>query len=218
MPNWCNNRVVISHTDTAKLEALVGAIKEGNFLKHIIPIPEDLNIVAGRVGADDNPDQIELERKSAENLEKYGASNWYDFCTSRWGTKWDVDAYDPEEVKIDQFGQVEFGFDSAWSPPMGIYEEMTRQGYTVEATYYEPGMGYVGRCDGSPDFGFTDDCYDLGGLKSKDIVDAIGEELDDEYGISESMAEYEAEQEDELQEWYEEGVEKTGLTPHKAHE
>ena len=217
MPNWCNNRVVISHTDTAKLEALVGAIKEGNFLKHIVPIPEDLNIVAGRVGADDNPDQQELERKTKENILKYGAGNWYDFCTSRWGTKWDVDAYDPEDVKINQFGQVEFGFDSAWSPPCGVYEAMVEQGYTVEATYYEPGMGFVGRCEGGPEFGLSDDCYDLGGLKSKDVVDAIGEELDEEYGISESMAEFEDE-EDELQEWYEDGVEKTGLTPHKANE
>ena len=62
MPNWCNNTVTISHPDTAKLEALASAVKEGNFLKHIIPIPEDLNIVAGRVGDDGNPDQIELER------------------------------------------------------------------------------------------------------------------------------------------------------------
>ncbi len=46
----------------------------------------------------------------------------------------------------------------------------------------------------------------------------IPKSVDDEYGISESMAEYEAEEEDELQEWYEDGVEKTGLTPHKAHE
>lgn len=196
MPNWCNNRVVISHPDTAKLEALVGAIKEGNFLKHIVPVPEDLQIVAGRVGDDTNPDQIELERKSAENLKKYGAANWYDFCTSRWGTKWDVDPYDPEDVKIEN-NTIEFGFDSAWSPPMGIYEEMVEQGYTVEATYYEPGMAYVGRCDGSPEFGFTDDCYEIGGETSKTVRDAIGEELDDEYGISESMAEWEEENAEE---------------------
>lgn len=36
MPNWCNNRVVISHEDTQKLEALVVAIKEGGFCKHVI--------------------------------------------------------------------------------------------------------------------------------------------------------------------------------------
>ena len=192
MPNWCNNRVVISHPDTAKLEALVESIKAGKFLNHICPVPEDLQIVAGRVGADDNPDQQELERKTAENLEKYGAGNWYDFCVQRWGTKWDVDPYDPEDVKIEN-NTIEFGFDSAWSPPMGIYEQMVEQGYTVEATYYEPGMAYVGRCDGSPEFGFTDDCYEYGGETSKTVRDVIGEELDEEYGISESMAEWEEE-------------------------
>ena len=214
MPNWCNNRVVISHPDTAKLEALVGAIKEGNFLKHIVPIPEDLNIVAGRVGDDTNPEQIELERKTAENIEKYGAGNWYDFCTSRWGTKWDVDPYDPEDVKIDQYGQVEFGFDSAWAPPCGVYEAMAEQGYTVEATYYEPGMAYVGRCEASPEFGFVDDCIDFGGETSATVRDVIGEELDEEYGISESMAEYEDMEKDEVQVWYEDGVEKKGLEAH----
>lgn len=198
MPNWCNNRVVISHPDTAKLEALVGAIKEGNFLKHIVPIPEDLNIVAGRVGDDTNPDQIELERRSKENLEKYGAANWYDFCVQHWGTKWDVDPYDPADVVIVD-NTIEFGFDSAWSPPMGIYEAMVEQGYTVEATYYEPGMGYVGRCDGSPEFGFTDDCYEYSGETSKTVRDVIGEELDEEYGISESMAEWEEENEEEAE-------------------
>lgn len=217
MPNWCNNRVVFSHPDRSKTEALVAAIKEGNFLNHIIPVPEDLQIVAGRVGDDSNPDQIELERQTKANIEKYGAGNWYDFCTSRWGTKWDVNPYSPEDVVIDENGQVEFGFDSAWSPPMGIYEEMVEQGYTVEATYYESGMAYVGRCEGSPEFGFTDDCYDIGGLRSDQVRDEIGEELDEEYGISECMAEYEEEEEsDEVTEWYEDGVEKKGLEPHKS--
>ena len=214
MPNWCNNRVTISHPDTAKLEALVAAIKEGNFCKHIIPVPEDLNIVAGCVGADDNPEQIELVRKTQENLEKYGAGNWYDFCTSRWGTKWDVDPYNPDDVAIDKHGIVEFGFDSAWSPPMGIYEAMGEQGYTVEATYYEPGMAYVGRCESSPEYGMTDDCYDIGGETSATVRDVIGEELDEEYGISECMAEYEDMEKDEVQTWYEDGIEKKGLEPH----
>lgn len=96
---------------------------------------------------------------------------------------------------------------------MGIYEQMVEQGYTVEATYYEPGMAYVGRCDGSPEFGFTDDFIEFGGETSKTVRDVIGEELDDEYGISESMAEYEDEEEsEELTEWYKEGVKEKGLT------
>lgn len=212
MPNWCNNRVSIYHEDRSKVEALVEGIKAGNFCKTVVPIPEDLNIVAGRVGDDTNPDQIELERKTAENIEKYGAGNWYDFCVNHWGTKWDVDPYDPEDVKVDEYGVLEFGFDSAWAPPTGIYEALVQQGYEVEATYYEPGMAFVGRYDNG-----VDDCIDIGGLRSDEVRDAIGEELDDEYGISDTMAEYEAmnEEEEELSEWYKDGVDKNNLEPHK---
>ncbi len=83
-------------------------------------------------------------------------------------------------------------------------------GYEVEATYYEPGMAYVGRWDNG-----VDDCIEFGGETSKTVRDVIGEELDDEYGISETMAEYEDDT-DELTEWYEEGVESKGLEPHKT--
>lgn len=204
MPNWCNNNITISHPDRSKMESLVVAIKEGKFLNHIIPVPEELKGTTA-------PNRDEL---SAEELRaKYGASDWYDFCTSRWGTKWDVDAYDPDAVVLDDTNTVSFGFDSAWAPPTGIYETMVEQGYSVQAQYYEPGMGFVGSWEDG-----CDDYYDIGGMSSTEVREVIGEFLDDNFGISESMAEYEAEQEDELQEWYEEGVEKTGLTPHKAHE
>ncbi len=206
MPNWCNNRVVISHEDTAKLEALVAAVKEGKFCNHVIPVPEDLQIVAGSVS--DPVEQAELERKTAENLEKYGAGNWYDFCVSRWGTKWDVDAYETD-IKIEN-NTIEFGFDSAWAPPVGIYEALVEDGFEVEATYYEPGMAFVGRW-----YMGEDECIEFSGETSETVRDVIGEELDDEYGISESMREYEDEDKDEVTLWYEDGVESKGLEPHK---
>lgn len=206
MPNWCNNRVVISHEDTAKLEALVAAVKEGKFCNHVIPVPEDLQIVAGSVS--DPVEQAELERKTAENLKKYGAGNWYDFCVSRWGTKWDVDAYDTD-IKIEN-NTIEFGFDSAWAPPVGIYEALVEDGFEVEATYYEPGMAFVGRW-----YMGEDECIEFGGETSETVRDVIGDELDDEYGISESMREYEDENKDEVTLWYEDGVESKGLEPHK---
>ncbi len=183
--------MVISHEDSSKMEALVSAIKEGKFCNHVIPVPEDLKIVAGCVGSDDDPKQIELVRKTAENVEKYGAGNWYDFCVSHWGTKWDVDPYDPEDVVIKD-NCIEFGFDSAWSPPIGVYEALVEQGFEVEATYYEPGMAFVGRW-----FNGDDEFYEYGGETSKTVRDVIGEELDEEYGISESMAEWEEENEEE---------------------
>ena len=207
MPNWCNNTVSIAHQDPEKLRALVAAINEGKFCNHVIPTPEDLNIVAGRVGDDTDPDQQELERRQKENLEKYGAKDWYDFQTSNWGTKWDVDAY--ETVEFDPQG-VTFGFDSAWSPPMGVYDALVEQGFSVTAYYYEPGMAYVGKYEDG-----CDECYDYSGHNSRTVVDAIGEELDEMFGISESMAEYEEDEKDEVQVWYEDGVEKKGLETHE---
>lgn len=190
MPNWCSNGVTITHNDPAKIAALAEAMREGKFLDHVIPVPEDLQIVAGRVGADDNPDQIALERKSAENIRKYGAANWYDFCVNHWGTKWDVTCDGGVEVTDDGL-TVNASFDSAWSPPVGVYAELVEQGYAVTAYYYEPGMGYVGKWEDG-----IDECHDYSGTDSKTVRDEIGEELDDYFGISESMAEYEEENEE----------------------
>ena len=214
MPNWCNNSVTISHPDPAKMEALAEAVRAGKFLSHIVPVPESLQITAGFLGHG-TPEQAELERQEQENMAKYGVKNWYDFCVNYWGTKWDVDPYDPDTVVVAD-NTIEFGFDSAWSPPMGIYETMGDQGYTVTAYYYEPGMAFVGKCESSPDFGMVDDCFDIGGETSTTVVDAIGEELDEMFGISESMAEYEDMDKDEVQVWYEDGVEKKGLESHDA--
>jgi len=177
MPNWCNNNITISHTDSAKLEALAEAVRKGEFCKHVIPVPEDLNIVAGCVGGDETPEQMELVRKTAENVEKYGFGNWYDYCVNKWGTKWDVDAYEGENVKVEN-GVLEFGFDSAWAPPIGVYEELVEQGFEVRAYYYEPGMAFVGKWEDG-----CDDGYDYGGTNSKTVRDVIGEELDDMFGI-----------------------------------
>lgn len=207
MPNWCNNNVTISHADSAKMEALASAVREGKFCNHVIPVPKELTeTVAGHCG--DGYAQELNQFKMQLNQKYFGATDWYGFCTSRWGTKWDVDAYDPEEVKVEN-NTIEFGFDSAWAPPMGIYEALVEEGYEVVAYYWEPGMGFVGKYDNG-----VDDCYDYTGETSATVRDVIGEELDDMYGISETMAEYEEQEKDEVQSWYEDGVEKKGLEPH----
>ncbi len=207
MPNWCNNNVTISHADSAKMEALASAVREGKFCNHVIPVPKELTeTVAGHLGEEYAQELNQF--KMQLNQKYFGATDWYGFCTSRWGTKWDVDAYDPESVKVVN-NTIEFGFDSAWSPPMGIYEALVEDGFEVVAYYYEPGMGYVGKYDNG-----VDDCYDYSGHTSETVVDCIGEELDEMFGISESMADYEESEKDEVQVWYEDGVEKKGLEAH----
>jgi len=187
MPNWCNNTVEINHTDPAKMYELVGAINEGKFLNFAIPVPESLQIVAGRAGADETDEQKALVEAEDRNLEQHGYKNWYDFCVNEWGTKWDVEPYDPVEYdsEHDKNG-VTFGFDSAWAPPTGCYEALMDKGYTVRAYYYEPGMAFCGIHDEN-----GDDCYSLEGYTSETIKEAIPEALDEMMGISESMANYE---------------------------
>ena len=201
MPNWCNNNVTISHKDSAKMEALASAVREGKFCNHVIPVPKELTeTVAGHLGEEYAQELNQF--KMQLNQKYFGATDWYGFCTSRWGTKWDVDAYEPEEVKVEN-NTIEFGFDSAWSPPIGVYEALVEDGFEVVAYYNEPGMAYVGKYDNG-----VDDYYEYGGENSATVRDVIGDELDEMYGISESMAEYEESEKDEVQVWYEDGVNK----------
>jgi hypothetical protein len=92
-------------------------------------------------------------------------------------------------------------FDSAWSPPVNAYEKLVDLGFGVEAMYHEGGMCYAGTwTDG------CDDYVDLSELGADDI-ERDYPELDECFGISESMREYEAENQEELTEWIKEGVE-----------
>ena len=163
-------------------------------------MPKDLQIVAGSVG--DPVEQAELERKTAENVEKYGYGNWYDYCVGEWGTKWDVGADGTTDVHPDG-KMLHTYFDSAWSPPVTAYEKLTELGFTVGAMYYEPGMAYAGIYDSET----GDEEYNLEGMSSQQVIDEIPAELDEAFGISECIAEYEAEEPEELTEWIKDGAE-----------
>ena len=175
MPNWCNNTVRISHEDPAKIAALAEAINRGDFCKFVIPIPDELTDTTAPNR--DNPEAL---------IEATGYADWYDFCVNEWGTKWDIEPYDTIQVEANS---IYFGFDSAWSPPVGVYDKLYEDGYVVDATYNEPGMTYAGRY-----YNGFDECFDYSGCDSTNVAEMIGEDLDEIYGISESMAEWEADE------------------------
>jgi len=186
MPNWCSNGVTITHSDPAKIAALAEAMKEGRFLDHIKPVPLCLKeTVAGSFG--DPEKQAALEQSQQENLNNHNYKDWYDFCVNEWGTKWDVSCDGTVDISPDGL-TITASFESAWAPPVGIYEAMTADGYEVTAFYYEPGMGFVGKWEDG-----CDDCYEYHSHDSKTVRDYIGEELDDYFGISEQMADWEEE-------------------------
>jgi hypothetical protein len=184
MPNWCNNSVEIYHEDPAMIERVRKAFNDGALLNEFIPIPDSLKIVAGCVG--DPDEQKKLEEDTERNRQVHGYGNWYDFCVNEWGTKWDIGA-DGNPAQ-DFPGGLTLGFESAWSPPVAAYEKLTEQGFRIRAMYYEPGMAFAGVWDNG-----VDDYYEYGGLDSKGIAETLPVELDEAFGISESAAEWEAE-------------------------
>jgi len=127
MPNWCLNKLTVSHTDKAAMDRFVAAYNKGQLCQEFLPLPEDIG------------------------------DGWYDWCVNNWGTKWDVGADEGTE-KEERYGlkatvvpwndkntiEASCSFDSAWAPPVGLYEKLVELGYDVHASYFEPGMCFCG--------------------------------------------------------------------------
>ena len=184
MPNWCNNSVEIYHDDPAMIERVRTAFNGEGLLQEFIPVPEDLrNIVAGSVPV---AEEEAHKAKEQANRDKYGYTNWYDFCVNEWGTKWEIGADGNPAQDIP--GGLMLGFESAWAPPIAAYEKLTEMGFRIRAMYFEPGMAFAGIWeDGS------DDYYEYSGMDSTQIAEELPVELDEAFCISEQVAEWEEE-------------------------
>ena len=200
MPNYCSNYLTLTHEDPAMIVRAKDALERGEFLAEFIPVPEELQIVAGSVG---NPvEQAKLEADTQRNIEKYGYGNWYDYCVNEWGTKWDVGG-DGQEVDITEDGtMLTTYFDSAWAPPTNAYEKLQDMGFGVEAMYYEPGMAFAGKWDHG-----SDDYYEFGSMSADQAESEIPSDVDFAFGITESIREYERENQEDLTAWVKEGIE-----------
>ena len=190
MPNWCNNTLTLTHKDPAMIQRAKDALDRGEFLSEFCPMPREL----GDAIANGQPDAVMIE--------KYGYSSWYDYCVNEWGTKWDVGEDGATDIHPDGT-MLNTYFDSAWSPPIGAYEKLEQLGFTVDAYYYEGGMAYAGTYSNG-----NEDSISLEGM-SADQVEREYPELDECFGISESMREYE--EPEQLSEWLKDGIEKTKL-------
>ncbi len=199
MPNWCNNNLVLEHDDPAMIQRAYDALERCEFLQEFIPVPKELKeTIAGSYGDDEK--QKALEEQTRANIEKFGYGNWYDYCVGEWGTKWDVG--DQGASDIHPGGKMlHTSFDSAWAPPTRAYEKLEELGFRVEAQYYEPGMCYAGSYEEG-----CDNEINLEGMSADDIEREYPE-LDECFGISEAIREYERENEEELTQWIREGGE-----------
>jgi|GEM_PF-607275 len=61
---------------------------------------------------------IALGKQMSDNVDKYGAMNWYEWSIKNWGTKWN--SADTE------WNDTSFTFDTAWDPATPVIVEMSK--------------------------------------------------------------------------------------------
>jgi len=200
MPNWCNNNISITGPNSVidKIEKITKEEdNENGLLQFFHPMPKELKGTTAPA-----PDKTAKDKKlgKVRKLE-FGADSWYDWRVNNWSTKWDVNEFYSIrriELGIDE-SEISFGFDSALAPPIGAYEHFIDENsnVSIRATYFEGGCDFMGIWDNG-----DDQCWNISDTVPKGSTDKFwktpeGKELDEMYCITESMAEYEAQQEEE---------------------
>ena len=140
MPNHCHNRVTFYSANTDDVAKLKQIFEDENTFGQIIPEPDWPNTP--------NKDG-ELPVKHEDPWLTYRWSDgrqddrWYDWRVQNWDTKWDcydvvVTDDDPESVEIE--------FNTAWSPPEAICNELREQYPDVSISWFydEPGCELAG--------------------------------------------------------------------------
>ena len=160
MPNHTDNRVILSHDDSQQIDNIYNVMNTDNteLCNHLIPEPRD---------------------DAGEPM-----SGWYDWRLQNWGTKWDV--YNATCDRMDENTLV-LSFDTAWSPPIAVFDKLVEMGFEVSARYLDEGWMYIGE-------------YIDGNDWTTDDVESVVTEypdLDLEFGISDRIAEYQEEEEGE---------------------
>ena len=80
--------------------------------------------------SEDAPEALKLGKQYYENIDKYGAPTWYEWCCDNWGTKWN--AYDCEKADM---ARKELRFETAWSGVPAIIKRMSEKFPEAEIDY-----------------------------------------------------------------------------------
>jgi hypothetical protein len=114
--------------------------------ERIKPMPEDVKATSGK------PLTMEEEQRTK-------GRNWYDWCSSEagWGTKWN--SYD-NRIEAESDGLFECYFETAWSPPMPVFEALAEKypELTIKVEYFDEGHNFWGVADYSEGSLNDDDC------------------------------------------------------------
>ena len=152
MPNWCSNylKVMGNCSDLKQFISDVTTEKSKLDFNKLLPVPKELL-------QHSSPNRN--EKLCNVFVEKYGASDWYNWCVNNWGTKWSP--VDTSDWKIHDDTWADIAFDTAWSPPIQFFKKISSKFPTLEfiLSYEETGMGFAGDCT-IKNGDVNDYCYD----------------------------------------------------------
>lgn len=121
MPNWCDNKLVI----TGK--------------------PETLDKIINSVMGEVNGDTLVFDfRKIAPEPEFENDTDWYHWRLKNWGTKWNADT--PYIVEDSDEDTLIYDFYTAWGPSEALTQKLSEKFPDVHIThwYEEGGMDFSG--------------------------------------------------------------------------
>lgn len=156
MPNWCDNRMTLTHEDKSKIDGLEAEMSKKNDKGHSMAQP-------------------------FQHLCPNPTGEWdYAWSCNNWGTKWDANIIDWDRSDDNS---ITIYCDTAWSPPIALYEYLTEQGWTVDAVYHECGMCFAGTYTSES----GDDFYEYDVTDAESITD-LPSEIQDFAGLEDAHA------------------------------
>jgi hypothetical protein len=127
MPNWCRNKLNISHDDPRVIRRIANAFNNKKLFSEFIPCPKELEELCSPAAN---------ERTAKKMIKKYGAEDWYIWRLINWGTKWDtgrdngtLDTINPTEIKLC--------LETAWTPPIPVFDHWVDIGCRVRGSFCE---------------------------------------------------------------------------------
>lgn len=133
MPNWCENSVYVSGNEK-KLQEIYDSNFSFNFIH---PEPDYTKVKVPYTYPEYSLGEEYVDPTKA----------WWDWRIQNWGTKWDIQEGELYASLCHYMGggiTLQATFETAWNPPLGIYEKLEEQGFQVCGYYYEPMMDFMG--------------------------------------------------------------------------
>lgn len=99
----------------------------------------------------------------------------YNWSVDNWGTKWDASIIDWERQDDNT---VWISFETAWSPPIALYDYLVDEGWELEAYYHESGCAFCGKYTNEEGDEFYE--YDF---SDRESIEAIPSDIEDFTGL-----------------------------------